>query len=139
MSGMEEAVEREKPDLVLHLGDHLQDAQRLSGYYPKLPLVAVPGNCDGWTSDPLKRQLTLEGHTLLMSHGHLWQVKSGYDAAIWEARQARADILLFGHTHSAYCEYLDGLWVMNPGTAWQSYGTILLDGAKARCFLSDIQ
>lgn len=138
MSGMKQAIQADAPHMVLHLGDHYQDAEKLGQYYPQLPLIYVPGNCDGWTREPTERRLTMNGRTILMSHGHIWQVKSGYDAAIWQARKAGADILLFGHTHRAYCENLDGLWVMNPGTARSTYGTIIMEGPKLECFLNEM-
>ena len=55
------------------------------------------------------------------------------------ARQAGADILLFGHTHQAYAERLeDGLWVMNPGScqSWDrtTYGVILLEKTDTLCY-----
>ena len=135
---MLQAVEEQRPDMVIHLGDLLRDAEELGYAYPQLPLVAVPGNCDGWTTEPAIRQLQAEGKTILLSHGHLWRVKQGYDLAILQARQAGADILLFGHTHRAYCEQLDGLWVMNPGTSRSSYGTILLERGRAECFITPV-
>ena len=50
-----------------------------------------------------------------------------------------ADILLFGHTHRAYCEQLgDGLWVMNPGTARSSYGVITIQQGQTRCWLEQM-
>ena len=97
----------------------------------------VPGNCDGWTTEPAKKLITLQGKTILLSHGHLWRVKGSYDAAIADAHKAGADILLFGHTHRAYCQRLeDGLWVMNPGTSRSSYGTILIEGGEIQCSLT---
>ena len=49
---------------------------------------------------------------------------------------AGADILLFGHTHSALCQQLeDGLWMMNPGTARSSYGMIEISGGQISCTL----
>ena len=44
------AMEDGKPDLVLHLGDMLRDAEELSYAYPQQSIVMVPGNCDGWTT-----------------------------------------------------------------------------------------
>lgn len=94
----------------------------------------VPGNCDGWTMQPLKKQITLAGKQILLSHGHLWGVKRSYDAAIADARAAGADILLFGHTHVAFCKQLeDGLWVMNPGASRASYGLILIEDGQISC------
>ena len=66
-------------------------------------------------------------------------MKSTYDIAVQEGRKAGADILLFGHTHRAYCRQLeDGLWVMNPGASRTSYGTILLEGGSITCTLTKL-
>ena len=133
---MIDAVEREKPQQIIHLGDVLGDAEELSYAYPMLPVAMVPGNCDGWTMKPAEKCITLAGKTVLMGHGHTWGVKSGYDTAIARARKMNADILLFGHTHRAYCEQMeDGLWVMNPGTARGSCGIITIDRGQIRCRL----
>jgi putative phosphoesterase len=133
-SGMYEAVELHNPDQIIHLGDLVEDAEELSYVYPKLPVCMVPGNCDGWTMLPAKKLITLAGKRILLSNGHLWGVKSGYAAAIADARTARADVLLFGHTHRAYCEQLeDGLWVMNPGASRSGYGLITIDRDRLDC------
>ena len=133
-SGMYRAIDQQQPDHVIHLGDLMKDAQELTYAYPMLPVCMVPGNCDGWTMDPLVKQITLAGRSILLSHGHLWGVKRGYDAAISAARAAHADILLFGHTHTAYCQRLeDGRWGMNPGAASSSYGLIQLEDGGIQC------
>ena len=127
-AGMYKAIDTHKPDQVIHLGDVLEDAEEITYLYPKLPVCMVPGNCDGWTTLPAKKQITLGGKQFLLSHGHLWGVKRGYSAAVADARASNADVLLFGHTHLAYCQQLkDGLWVMNPGSSRSSYGLILLE------------
>ena len=97
--GMIQAIEEQQPDLVVHLGDLQRDAEELALLYPKLSMVTVPGNCDGWTTDPLERQFMVCGKRVLLSHGHIWHVKQGYDAALRAARNAGAHLLLFGHTH----------------------------------------
>lgn len=135
LAGMYEAIEAQKPDQVIHLGDLMEDAEELAYAYPRLPICKVPGNCDGWTTEPLKRRIALAGKHILLSHGHLWGVKRSYDAAIADARAAGVDILLFGHTHRAYCQLLDGLWVMNPGSSRTSYGVIQIDNGVIRCEL----
>ena len=139
LSGMVQAIQEEKPDHVIHLGDLMSDAEELSWRFQTLPVCTVPGNCDGWTTAlPIKR-ITLQGKNILLSHGHLWKVKSTYDIAVQEGRKAGADILLFGHTHRAYCQQLeDGLWVMNPGASRTSYGTILLEGSSITCTLTKL-
>ena len=128
------AMEDGKPDLVLHLGDMLRDAEELSYAYPQQSIVMVPGNCDGWTTQPLQKLLDIQGKKLLLSHGHIWQVKSGCETALAAARQQGADLVLFGHTHRAYCvQEPDGLWVLNPGAARDSYGVVTIDGSGMRC------
>ena len=54
MRYMEQAAERERPDLILHLGDYERDAERLASRYPEYPVRSVPGNCDHpWPNRPL--------------------------------------------------------------------------------------
>ena len=132
--GMLDAIDAHRPDQVIHLGDLQRDAEELTYVYPKLPICMVPGNCDGWTMDPLKKQITLAGKRILLSHGHLWGVKKGYEAAVADARAVGADILLFGHTHRALCQQLeDGLWMMNPGASRASYGLIRIEQGQIHC------
>ena len=43
------------------------------------------------------------------------------------ARERKAQVALFGHTHHALEEYDDGLYLLNPGSlnSWEpSYGTV---------------
>ena len=134
LSGMYEAIEAHKPQQVIPLGDLSQDAEEVAHAYPRLPFCLVPGNCDGWTSLPLQKLITLAGVRVLLSHGHIWQVKSGLGGALAAARKAQADVLLFGHTHRAYCQRTeDGLWVMNPGPSRTSYGLLTIENGRASC------
>ena len=139
LSGMVQAIQDEQPDQVIHLGDFMSDAEELAWRFPKPPICMVPGNCDGWNTALPTKRITLQNRSILLSHGHLWHVKSGYELAIAEARKAGADILLFGHTHRACCQQLEsGLWMMNPGTSRSSYGTILLEGDTLSCSLTQL-
>lgn len=138
LSGMRNAVELERPDYVIHLGDLEEDARLLNQEYPQLAVASVPGNCDGLVFSPLQKLVTYDNIRVLMSHGHIWHVKGGYAAAIAAARKCDAHILLFGHTHTPYCERLeDGLWVMNPGSIRDSgsYGLITINDGCAVCHL----
>lgn len=138
LGNMYEAVERLKPNLVIHLGDMLRDAQELSHAYPMQAIVMVPGNCDGWTDEPLQKLIEVQGKKILLSHGHIWQVKHSYDAALAAARRAGADLVMFGHTHRAYCAHEeDGLWVLNPGSARYSYAIVRITGGEIDCQLAE--
>ena len=134
------ALELHQPQQVIHLGDMMDDAEQVAEHYPKLPFCMVPGNCDGWMIPaPVKKQISLAGKSILLSHGHRWGVKSGYDAAIADARAVNADILLFGHTHIPLCRQLeDGLWMMNPGPARSSYGFIEIEDGVVSCALYQV-
>lgn len=133
---MYDAIDAHSPQQVIHLGDMLRDAEEVSYAYDTLPICMVPGNCDGWTTVPAIRSFILAGKRFLLSHGHLWGVKGSYDKAIAAARNAGADILLFGHTHVPYCQQMeDGLWVMNPGSARSSYGVITIENGNIDCRL----
>lgn len=109
------AVEQVQPDHIIHLGDHDRDAMRLAERYPELPMWSVSGNCD-YGAGPERIVDTLEGARFYVVHGHTLRVKSGLLRAELAAREAEANVLLFGHTHSALCDWHNGLWIVNPGT-----------------------
>ena len=129
---MYDAVEREQPDAVLHLGDHLGDAEDLETAFPEVEFYCVPGNCDYFTVGPQSLTLELDGVRMFLTHGHLFGVKSGPERLALEARRVGAQIALFGHTHRALLEQReDGLWLMNPGACGagrSEYGEIITDG-----------
>ena len=53
-----DAIEKEHPDAVVHLGDHLTDAEDLSFACQEPDFYYVPGNCDYAPTVP--QSLTLE-------------------------------------------------------------------------------
>ena len=133
---MEQAVRRERPYLVLHLGDLVRDFQELQSRMPMQTMQNVCGNCDGFTEVPDQRVLLVEGRRILMTHWHRYHVKQTYGPAYYAAREAEADVLLFGHTHIPYCEREGELWILNPGSCRGSggtYGVIDLGAEEIRC------
>ena len=117
------AIELEKPDLCFFLGDGERDIARVIEEYPDLPVYAVKGNCD-FRSD-LKKLLifNVEGVIIFATHGHLSNVK--YEEELrtltYQAKEAGADIALFGHTHYQYLSENDGVTLLNPGTIGYGY------------------
>ena len=137
-SFMEQAVQAEKPDHILHLGDVVRDARALAETFPQIPLDYVPGNCDGFCgSEQAERLLELEGRTILMMHGHTRGVKAGIGGAVRAGRDAGADVVLFGHTHEALCDRVGPMWVLNPGSVRgyfrTTYGVITIQGDDLEC------
>lgn len=104
---VEEIRKKEKPDLTLHLGDFGRDLR--NG-------IAVRGNCDGLTSLPAKRLLTLKGHKILLSHGHEENVKMGLHRLFYLAREEEADIVLYGHMHERLKKRIEDILFLNPGS-----------------------
>ena len=115
---LRQIAERECPDAVIHLGDYLGDAQKLS-MVCDLTLEAVPGNCDGlFHKGERSRILTYEGVRFLMTHGHDYRVKTGLEMLVEAGKSMGVDAVLFGHTHQALIDRAGGgLWLVNPGTA----------------------
>ena len=141
VANMEDVVRLESPDRILHLGDLARDAEDLAAKFPHIPVTDVPGNCDGRRPDlPEERVFTLEGCKILMTHGHIYHVKMGMGMAVRAARQAGAHLLCFGHTHEAFCEFENGLWIVNPGSIGSlssaTYAVAVLEEGGAVCYLS---
>ncbi len=139
---MRGAVSREAPDYLIHLGDHARDAARLGQEFPELPLVSVPGNCDLPTPDAvLMKLLDFDGVKVFLTHGHRYGVKQGLLRFELAAREAGADVALFGHTHQRYCKEKDGLWLLNPGACgrWDaSCGVVEIQGGRVACRLVEL-
>lgn len=113
-------VEEVKPNAVIHLGDHYADGEVLAEAYPQIAMYQVPGNCDehrGVIRDPEVRVEKVCGVWLYLTHGHRHRVKTGLYSLLSDARAAKVQAVLYGHTHLADChQEEDGLWVLNPGS-----------------------
>ena len=116
-SNLEKAIESH-PDAkeIIFLGDGEDEITNLSYIYTDRRFHIVAGNCDWGSMLPSTLTLHIGGKTIFATHGHLFGVKDGTDRAAKSAKQAGADVLLFGHTHIAFTDYKDGLYIMNPGS-----------------------
>ena len=130
-------IEEMNPDYIIHLGDVANDCDELSGIYPTRRIICVLGNNDFFCkSYPLERTAEIGGKKIFMCHGHKYNVKYGLHLLKKTARDAGADIVLFGHTHSAYIEEQDGMIVMNPGST-RTYGIITIESGKVQAQVLD--
>lgn len=119
LSFMRLCIDRVKPDAVIHLGDYFGDGAAMAEEYPHIPFYQVPGNCDRSHEvfgSPETLVETVCGVRLYMTHGHRQGVKYSLGPLIRDAASANVQAVLFGHTHSAYCEREDNMWVVNPGS-----------------------
>ena len=125
-------LEQTKAEIVIHLGDGADEAQEMKESFPEKMFLMVRGNCDWGNTVPIFGDVTINGKNIFYTHGYTYHVKLGMSEAISTARDHKADILLFGHTHDAMVDYEDGLYIMNPGSLYGStgtYGTIDLTDA----------
>ena len=99
-------------DAVFHCGDSELDKQHES----LQDAFVVGGNCDWDSSFPAEVFTEVNGVKVLMTHGHLWQVKSTMMPLSYRAQEVGADVVLFGHSHLLGAELIDGILFVNPGS-----------------------
>lgn len=114
---MVEAVRRCRPDAIIHLGDHDRDTEILRREFPAIPLYSVCGNCDFGSSAPLRDVVQLGPVKAFITHGHAYQVNYGLTSLAYAAREAGAQLVMYGHTHVPDYQDWGGVQILNPGTA----------------------
>lgn len=113
-----------RPDVIVHLGDHYDDGSVIAEENRHVRIYQVPGNCDrflpiGWQPETIC--CDIGGVRCFMTHGHKYGVKSGEDSLLAAAREAGAQVVLYGHTHIPVCRREGDLLVINPGSC-RGYG-----------------
>lgn len=133
------ALYDEKPDVCLFLGDGLRDLGEVRSLFPNLMIRAVCGNCDFGAMEAQTDEFVLGEKRIIMTHGHKYNVKLGYDSIVNMACCSGADILLFGHTHRQVSFDINGLTVMNPGSVDRGYyGVITITGGRVEAELKSM-
>ena len=99
-------------DEAIHCGDSelKEDDPNLSGYR------VVSGNCDWNGNFPNEIVLDYGGLTVLVTHGHLYDIKRSLMKLEYKAQEADANIVCFGHSHVAYAEDINDRLFLNPGS-----------------------
>ena len=113
---MVQAVEKEQPRMILHLGDCWPDAERLRRRFPHIPLEQVPGNCDYRSAQEAERLLFIEDKRVMICHGHTLGMKQSLLRAGYKSEEENLDLLLFGHTHLPMVDLRGKTWFVNPGS-----------------------
>ena len=128
---LEVASLHKSADAILFLGDGLRDLSTLPSELSQ-KICAVRGNCDvfsvGADDVPNERFLYFGDYRILMMHGHTHGVKADGMRALAYAASRGADVLVYGHTHTASERYFpEGydaggvilpkpIYVLNPGS-----------------------
>jgi len=129
-----------QPNLILHLGDHAQDAGCLEEL--GFDVRRVCGNCDPGSVCRVTDTLEVAGVRIVMTHGHKYCVKLGLGSLLNMGHFSGADVLLFGHTHRPLCEQRGDMLLLNPGTAGEgsrhSCGLIRIENGAAQAEILSI-
>lgn len=102
-------------DALIHAGDLYSDALHI-GSIIKVPIYAVPGNCDIPGQGPEELVITLNGVKIFITHGHLYRVKSTLQMLCYRAQELGAQLVVFGHTHVPINSWENNLLLFNPGS-----------------------
>ncbi|MCY6957039.1 metallophosphoesterase [Clostridium brassicae] len=125
----------EDVDLIIHLGDNVQDVEEIKKIYKK-NIINVKGNCDFGNKCPEEIFKEIEGVKFFITHGHKYDVKYNILNLKYRAEELGADVALFGHTHLSGIEYENGIWFVNPGSPsvprdrYRSVGLININDGK---------
>ncbi len=112
---------REQPDVLLFLGDGLQDLNTLPPERGCKRYV-VAGNCDFGSGESEMRLVHLENVRILMLHGHRAAVKTGLLRLSLLAQEHRADIAVYGHTHRQDAQWAERTLLLCPGSIGSASG-----------------
>jgi putative phosphoesterase len=123
-------------DLILHAGD-IDGEETLADLRRIAPVEAVRGDHDDALEEvPVSRELVICGKRIVVVHGNrsrwleepntlAWTLSLGYFkphsglAHALRRRFPNADAIVYGHTHRAHAETIDGVLLFNPGGVHQ--------------------
>ena len=109
-----EVYDTVKPDAAIHLGDSEfpYDDPEMEKF------LRVKGNTD--RDDSYPETGLLEETGMFYTHGHLFGIKSDRNTLAEKALETGAKYALYGHSHVAKIEKVQGVYVINPGSITSS-------------------
>ncbi|MGL4362684.1 MAG: metallophosphoesterase family protein [Cellulosilyticaceae bacterium] len=113
-------IKHEEIECVLHCGDCIKDAKELEKIFPSIKFHMVSGNNDFGDEGRIRDlDITIDGVTFYMTHGHNHGVYSDVKELIIDAKAHGAQVALYGHTHRIFKETIENILVLNPGSLVQ--------------------
>ena len=91
-------------DAMLHAGD-FEGSEFIYSELTDCPFYYIAGNNDFFTDAPYERIVELDSSRIFMTHGHRYDLHSGYTTLHREAVRRGASIAVYGHTHEPVAEY----------------------------------
>ncbi len=122
-------------DLVLHAGDFYRDAEKLAKKV-SVKIIGVVGNCDSPVTSPEEELIDAAGLKIYLIHGHQFEGVNLYNSLYYKAKEVKADIVVYGHTHIASKFEQEGILFFNPGSISNprfqgpTYGILSIDGGE---------
>lgn len=101
-------------DYIVHLGDGSTDLRDTFTQFPDKTYICK-GNCD-FSYGAEELVIEAEGLSLYCCHGHKYGVKTRLDRLAARAKEMGCEIALYGHTHRAAIDVVDGVTCINPGS-----------------------
>ena len=112
-------------DMIIHAGDFT--TKRVFDELKQLgDVMAVCGNMDSIELKqllPEKELFTVSGNRIGITHG--WGSPHGIENRV-RSLLGDADIIVYGHSHHAKNEIIDGILFFNPGQARDSFGILTI-------------
>jgi putative phosphoesterase len=113
---VQSALEHNGGDLNLHLGD--SEFTFENGELQKFNTVR--GNVDEDSRFPVESHD--EDTNIFLTHGHLYNIKPDREVLSERALEFEAKYALYGHSHVALTENINGIYCINPGSISQPKG-----------------
>ncbi len=120
-------------DYIVHLGDTSGDGARIKKEFGD-KVILVNGNCDPVKLGENEVIINVEGVKILATHGHLYSAKTTLTKLYMRGNEENCQIVLYGHTHRAREDEIDGVTLINPGNlsrySQNSYCYLVINGDK---------
>jgi putative phosphoesterase len=103
---------------VAFLGDGVIDLQRAgeeTGFYSDWKLIN--GNNDYGIQLPESSVFDFVNYRFFICHGHRYSLYGNYHSLVSAGRVNGANVILFGHTHIPSIKTINGIHLINPGSA----------------------
>lgn len=106
--------DRHKTDVDLKI--HCGDSELSNNADEMLQFMTVRGNCDDDKDYPNEQVVKMGDKDVLITHGHLYNVKMTMMNLHYRAKELGVSIVCFGHSHIAGAEMIDETLFINPGS-----------------------
>ncbi len=118
---MQTVIEREAPfDMLIHLGDAEGSEDLITSWCLEqnelCKVHMVRGNNDFFSALPRDKEIKIGKYSVFLTHGHFYNVSVGTARLLDEAKDRKAQIVMYGHTHRPQLAVRDGVRIINPGS-----------------------